>query len=120
MDAKQHANTPAPPYYAVIFTSVRGAVDNEAYSDAADRMVYLAKMQPGFLGVDSVRSEIGITISYWSDLESIAAWKQHTEHLIAQKKGRSGWYAAFSVRIARVERAYSFAADPASSLDTTP
>lgn len=100
------ANTPEPPYYAVIFTSLRTEGD-QGYGAMAERMVALAAQQPGFLGAESVRDGLGITVSYWADLESIAAWKQQAEHLQAQRLGRERWYADFRVRIARVERDYA-------------
>ncbi|MDD1781109.1 antibiotic biosynthesis monooxygenase [Enterovibrio sp. ZSDZ35] len=100
------AKTPEPPYYAVIFTNLRTEVE-EGYAEMADRMVELAQQQPGFLGVESVRYGLGITVSYWKDLESIKAWKVNAEHLHAQKLGRNKWYAAFTTRIAKVEREYS-------------
>ena len=99
------AHTPAPPYYAVIFTSLRTEGD-DGYGAMAQRMVELAAQQPGFLGVESVRDGLGITVSYWADLASIAAWKAAAEHLDAQRQGREKWYAGFKIRIARVERDY--------------
>ena len=101
------AETPKPPYYAVIFTSVRTEGDN-GYSEMANRMVELASMQDGFLGAESAREEIGITVSYWRDLESIKKWKENAEHVIAQERGRAEWYKAFKTRIALVERDNSF------------
>ncbi len=102
----QPAATPEPPYYAVIFTSLRTEGD-QGYADTARRMVELAREQPGFLGVDSVRDGLGITVSYWSSLEAIRAWKEHAAHRAAQKHGRD-WYARFRVRVCRVEREYGF------------
>lgn len=99
------ADTPKPPYFAVIFTSFRSAGDN-GYNKMADEMVELAKQQPGFLGIESARENIGITISYWSDLASIKAWKENSEHLEAQRAGRQSWYNSFKVRISKVERDY--------------
>jgi len=99
------ANTPKPPYFAVIFTSTRTVGDN-GYNEMANRMVELAQQQPGFLGVESAREEVGITVSYWADLASIKNWKANTEHLAAQKTGRESWYDAFKVRISKVERDY--------------
>ncbi len=101
------SQTPTPPYYAVIFSSVRTEGDN-GYAEMADRMVELASQQEGFLGVESARNEIGITVSYWRDLESIQLWKENSEHSFARGKGRKEWYQAFKVRIARVERDYVF------------
>ena len=99
------ANTPKPPYYAVIFTSHRTEGDS-GYSQMADRMVELASKQPGFLGVESAREDVGITVSYWSDLESIRQWKENAEHQEAQKLGHDKWYSSFKTRISKVERDY--------------
>lgn len=101
------ANTPTPPYYAVIFTSVKMESD-EGYDEMAKRMMELAQQQPGFLGVESARNEIGITVSYWTDLVSIKNWREHAEHTIAREKGRADWYKTFKTRIAKVERDYGF------------
>jgi heme-degrading monooxygenase HmoA len=102
----QPANTPPPPYYAVIFTSLRTEGDN-GYAETAQRMVELARQQPGFLGVESVRDRLGITVSYWESLEAIHAWKEQADHRAAQVKARE-WYANFRVRVCRVEREYGF------------
>jgi heme-degrading monooxygenase HmoA len=101
---------PDPPYYAVIFTSQRTAGDH-GYGDMAERMVALAAEQPGYLGVDSSRGEdgLGITVSYWRSAEDIAAWRRHAEHKIARDSGRSDWYAHYTLRVAKVERAYAWA-----------
>ncbi len=99
------AKTPEPPYYAVIFSNHRTDV-NEGYEAMAMRMIELAAQQPGFLGVESVREDLGITVSYWTDLESIKKWKANAEHLVAQKLGHEKWYTSFKTRIAKVERDY--------------
>ena len=99
------ARTPQPPYYAVIFTSIRTGVDN-GYEVMAQRMVELAAEQPGFLGVESAREEVGITVSYWASAEAITAWKRHAEHQIAQERGKQDWYSAYKTRICKVEREY--------------
>jgi heme-degrading monooxygenase HmoA len=98
---------PEPPYYAVIFTSVRHEGD-AGYAVMAARMHELAQAQPGFLGVESARGEdgLGITVSYWTNEAAIAAWRADAEHRVAQETGRRTWYAEYQVRIARVERAY--------------
>ncbi|MFA5556510.1 MAG: antibiotic biosynthesis monooxygenase [Flavobacteriaceae bacterium] len=101
------ANTPPPPYYAVIFTSIRTDIDN-GYSEMADLMINLANQEEGFLGIESARNEIGITVSYWKDLKSIKKWKLNAQHFIAQKKGKSDWYKHYKTRIALVERDYGF------------
>ena len=99
------AETPEPPYYAVIFSSQQ-TDDLEGYGETAARMLELAAQQPGYLGVESAREGLGITISYWRDLESIKAWKANVEHREAQRNGIDRWYSHYKTRIALVERDY--------------
>ena len=96
--------------YAVIFTSERTPAEPDEYAATAERMVDLAREQPGFLGIESVRGSdgVGITVSYWRDIESIRAWKNVAEHQAAQQLGREKWYRNFKLRICRVENEYSF------------
>lgn len=96
-----------PPYYAVIFTSQRTEGDG-GYARMAERMESLVRDQPGFLGMESVREEngLGITVCYWESLEAIERWKAHAEHRQAQKRGKNEWYKEYTVRVARVEKAY--------------
>ncbi len=102
------AALPTPPYYAVIFASQRSSSDREEYAEAAARMLELAALQPGYLGVDSARGDdgFGLTVSYWRDEDAIAAWKRDAQHAATRERGRSARYDAFEVRVARVERAY--------------
>src|SRR5262245_55868442 len=97
------ARTPAPPYYAVIFTSIRQEADGDSYREMAERMMTLAAQQPGYLGVESVRAPdgLGITVSYWESRRAIATWKANTEHRLAQEKGQSIWYRNYRLRIAK-------------------
>ncbi|NER10148.1 Heme-degrading monooxygenase HmoA [Muriicola jejuensis] len=99
------------PYYAVIFTTVRAEGDL-GYAEMADRMEALARVQPGFLGFETARSEIGISVSYWKSLDDIARWKENAQHLEAQRTGREKWYEHYTLRICRVEREYGFNRDP--------
>jgi heme-degrading monooxygenase HmoA len=114
MTDDRFASTPAPHYYAVIFTSTRTPGDH-GYEAAARRMFELAGGQPGFLGVESVRGAdgFGITVSYWTDPAAIQAWKEHAEHVLVQERGRREWYEHYELRVARVERSY---AGPAAAL----
>ncbi|GAB3004927.1 antibiotic biosynthesis monooxygenase [Cyclobacterium sediminis] len=99
------SQTLKPPYYAVIFTSIKS--DHlENYDEEALRMENLVKSQPGYLGHESASAEIGITVSYWKDLESIKAWKKQKDHRLAQVKGKSTWYSQYKIRICKVEKEY--------------
>ncbi len=101
------AKTPETPYYAVVFTSL-GKDIGEDYQNMASEMEKLANVQEGFLGIETAREAIGITVSYWKSLESIKRWKANVDHKIAQDKGRKLWYKSFAVRICKVERDYFF------------
>lgn len=103
----QIAETPEPPYYAVIFTSLRrDPRDDDGYAETANRMEELARTMPGFLGIESARSGIGITVSYWRDEAAIAAWRRQVDHVEAQERGQAEWYERYTVRVAHVEREY--------------
>ena len=95
------------PYYAVIFTSTHSE-NTKGYTDMATQMETLAKTQEGFLGIESARDAVGITVSYWESLDAIKNWKQQSDHLVAQQKGRQDWYNWYKVRICKVEREYEF------------
>lgn len=101
------AKTPQPPYYAVIFSSLRTEGDN-GYGAMAQEMDELAKEQPGYLGIESARDGLGITVSYWRSMEDIKNWKANQRHRFAQQTGRETWYKRYKVRICKVERDYGF------------
>jgi len=100
------ANTPKPPYYAVIFTSMQSE-DTKGYGEMAERMCALAAQQAGYLGFESARDGLGIAVSYWKDEASLLAWKNNVEHMAAQRMGKKKWYNNYKTRIAKVERDYS-------------
>ncbi|MHC0432806.1 antibiotic biosynthesis monooxygenase family protein [Streptomyces sp. O3] len=100
---------PEPPYYAVVFTSVRTDGDN-GYGETSDRMAELVRDVPGFLGLDSARTPggLGITVGYFRDEDAVARWRENVEHQAAQKRGRAEWYESYSLHIAKVERSHGF------------
>ncbi len=104
------ADTPEAPYWAVIFTAVFSGREEAEYGETAERMVELAHQSPGFLGYESAQGEGGleITVSYWDSEEAIRAWKRNSEHIMAQKRGREAFYTHYTIRVAKVERAYGF------------
>ena len=115
MNALRFADTPAPPYYAVVFSSLRNGHGDDAYVEAAARMMELAAQQPGYLGAESVRDAdgVGITVSYWRSETDILAWKHQAEHAATRARGRSDWYTRYITRVAKVERAYDWVTEPA-------
>ncbi|MBL4710750.1 MAG: antibiotic biosynthesis monooxygenase [Flavobacteriales bacterium] len=101
-------NNSFEPYYAVIFTSKLKEGNQESYRKMAQRMEELAEKQEGYLGIESAKEGIGITVSYWKDLTSIQQWKQNSDHIQAQELGKRSWYEAYTIRIAKVEKEYKF------------
>lgn len=100
-------DTLKPPYYAVIFTTTLS--DNlDGYYEMAQKIDTLAKQQEGYLGIESARNTIGITVSYWSSLEVIVRWKNNIDHTEARNIGREKWYKQYQLRICKVEREYGF------------
>lgn len=104
------AKLPPPPYYAVIFTSTLRNNASPGYEEMAETMLEMAQKQPGYLGFESARREdgLGVSVSYWKDEASIKAWKAVADHKIAQSKGKTDWYQWLHIRVAKVERGYSF------------
>ncbi|MPY46166.1 antibiotic biosynthesis monooxygenase [Streptomyces phyllanthi] len=98
-----------PPYYAVVFTSVRTA-DQSGYGETADRMEELVRGVPGFLGMDQAQTPGGlsITVGYFRDAEALAEWRTDVEHRAAQKRGRAEWYERYTLHVAKVERSQAF------------
>jgi heme-degrading monooxygenase HmoA len=107
---QQATITPQPPYYAVIFTSLRTETD-EGYAEMNLKLEEIAHSYSGFIGQDSARSGLGISISYWKNEEDIVAWRKNAEHQLAMKYGKEKWYTWYNVRVAKVEREYYFTKD---------
>ena len=109
MPLSRFASTPLPPYYAVMFSSLRKGTDDKGYHQMADLMDSLSRQMPGYLGVESSRDSegFGLTISFWQSEAAILAWREHAIHLLAQQAGRDHWYEHYELRVAKVERAYA-------------
>lgn len=95
--------------YVVVFTSVLNPGNEKEYEIAASRMCELAKAQPGYIKMDSVREGgLGITVSYWDSLDAVNKWKWNGEHLAEQKLGRQKYYKTFQLTVARIEKEVEF------------
>jgi heme-degrading monooxygenase HmoA len=95
------AKTPEPLYCAVIFTTIKSS-DLEGYQETSERILKLAEQEKGFLGIESARGELNLSVTYWESLEDISRWKNHAAHLAAQQKGLEVWYKAFATRVCKV------------------
>ncbi len=93
--------------FVVIFRATARQLDAD-YSATAARLRELALTQFGcleFVAVTEGNQEVAL--SYWPDEASIRAWKQHTDHLMAQQLGRERWYSAYQVEVAEIKRQYT-------------
>ena len=92
--------------FVVIFRAKVRRFD-EDYSRVAARMRDLAIRKFGCLEFHAVtEGEHEVALSYWPDEESIRAWRNHPEHVLAQQAGRDRWYESYSVQVAEINREY--------------
>jgi heme-degrading monooxygenase HmoA len=98
-----------PPYYAVVFTTVR-TQDQSGYRDTNARMEELVQDVPGYLGMDHAQNPggLGITVAYFRDAEALTRWRTNAEHQAAQQRGRAHWYQSYTIHVAKVERSHGF------------
>ncbi|MFF1447524.1 antibiotic biosynthesis monooxygenase family protein [Streptomyces sp. NPDC058274] len=102
-----------PPYYAVVFTSVR-TEESDGYGETGERMEELVRGVPGFLGMDHARTPGGlsITVGYFKDEAALQQWRSDAEHRAAQRRGRAEWYERYTLHVAKVERSHGYERGP--------
>ncbi|MEE8528909.1 MAG: antibiotic biosynthesis monooxygenase [Gammaproteobacteria bacterium] len=92
----------------------------EKFEQALSRMQERVKGFDGYLGEELCQStaEDGkfVTIFYWRDRETMATWRQDSEHLKVQQLGREEIFAWYRIRVAEVEREYG-SDEPASGAE---
>lgn len=94
--------------YVVIFRAKVRQLDEE-YVQTVTRLRELALSEFGCLEFQAIsEGEDEVALSYWSDLESIRAWKQQAAHLIAQRLGQERWYRSYRVEVAEIQHHYSW------------
>lgn len=94
----------------VVFRSRLSAEAGADYSDMAAEMLVTAKQMPGFVEFKSFKADDGerVSLVYWQDQETMAAWRNHPRHRIAQNQGRAKWYSAYRIEVAEVVRENKF------------
>jgi heme-degrading monooxygenase HmoA len=94
--------------YVVIFTAKLKQLD-EYYYETASKLKEAAFDQYNCIKFTScTEGDLEISTSYWYSLEDIKNWKQHTEHLQAQAKGKQEWYESYEVQVTEVLREYQY------------
>ncbi len=63
----------------------------------AVEMERLAKQKEGFIGIDSARDEVGITVSYCRGIKSIKVWNENLRALRSSeiRQGKRGMKATY-------------------------
>jgi heme-degrading monooxygenase HmoA len=94
----------------VVFRSRLSAEAGDDYSEMAAEMLATAKEMPGFVEFKSFKSDDGerVSLVYWQDHETMAAWRNHPRHRVAQSSGRSKWYTSYRIEVADIERENKF------------
>lgn len=96
--------------YAVIFEVFPAEGKVNTYLDLAARLRPELDKIPGFISIErftSLTTEGKIlSLSFWENEEAIVAWRNHVEHQMAQKAGRSHVFADYRLRVAAVVRDY--------------
>jgi heme-degrading monooxygenase HmoA len=102
--------------FLVVFRNRKRAdLDAAAYAADAARMEALAAAMPGYLGFKSYTAEDGevVALSEWADAAAAMGWRRQLDHAAVQAKGRSEYYAEYTLfacdspRIQRFERTTS-------------
>lgn len=75
------------------------AIDEAAYMADAMAMVSMAQAQPGYRSFKSYAAGDGevVAVSQWDDEASARAWGQLAEHRAVQHKGRTSYYADYTL-----------------------
>ena len=94
----------------IVFRSRLRAEAGDDYSEMAAEMLATAKEMPGFVEFKSFKADDGerLALVYWQDHETLAGWRNHPRHRLAQNTGRAKWYENYSIEVADVLREGKF------------
>ena len=88
------------------------------FQERLDEMLKLAADAPGLVGLHAFSSDDG-ELAYvieWDSEESLLAWRNSSEHLVAMREGREKFYASYSLQICEERRRIDFPGASASAL----
>jgi heme-degrading monooxygenase HmoA len=94
----------------VLFRSRLTSAAGHDYQQMADEMLRTARSMPGFVDFKSFKAEDGerLSVVWWQDQGTMAAWKDHPRHQVAKRQGKAIWYESYEIEIAEVLRSASF------------
>jgi heme-degrading monooxygenase HmoA len=95
---------------------LKPGVDMQSLEKVGSRMYELASAMPGFVSYKDFAAQDGESVSVieFDSLESVAAWREHPEHKLAQRRGRDEFFAEFRIQVCSQVRDTAFQADAAS------
>lgn len=95
-------------------TRLRADADRPAYEALSEQMFRLVQTMPGFVGADGYAATDGeeVGVIRFDSQGSLRAWREHPDHLAAQRLGKSDFYASYAIEVCEVVRAYDFARPP--------
>lgn len=94
----------------ILFRSRLTSAAGDDYAAMAESMDAHARTFPGFVDVKSFTADDGerLTVVWWKDAESLAAWANDARHRAAQHAGRERWYGYYKMDVAEIVRVSSF------------
>ena len=80
------------------------------YREVAVRMLELARAMPGFVGFKTFAADDGerISVVEFESLGALEAWRDHEEHMDAQRAGRERFYSDYRLQVGELIRDYGF------------
>jgi heme-degrading monooxygenase HmoA len=83
---------------------------HEEFERTVTRMVELVQTVPGFISMDLFRSEDGRTLAVprFESEEALARWRNHPEHVEAQKNGIAVFFDEYAIDVCSTIRSYGF------------
>jgi len=90
------------PIVTIFRSRLRPGVDRE-YASSADRLLELARSQPGFVSFEHYAAADGerVSIITFASVAEHEAWRDHPQHVEAQRLGRERFYAEFRIQVCR-------------------
>jgi heme-degrading monooxygenase HmoA len=83
---------------------------DEELAKVGQRMYELASSMPGFISYGDFMAADGenVAVIEFESLETLAAWREHPDHILAQQRGRSEFFTEYRIQVCTLVRGYDF------------
>jgi heme-degrading monooxygenase HmoA len=94
----------------VFRTTMKPGFDADEAERLGARMYEIATAMPGFVSYREFSGADGESVALveFETADALAAWRNHPEHVEAQRIGRERLFSAYRVQVCIVERDYAF------------